>query len=563
MTPTVCPHGLLLAPAAWPDGEVTRYCRLCWLAQNDPAYRESWAAEARKRAALPCRHLGADNGQTVSCPTCRGKVALKVFSCALHSRCTPTRAVPEIACCADCADYAPFPPPTVRHLLYHVYPRWGSIWRTRLLRLRERLPLFNGRKLIAVAHDHTTEGCGMVEDALAGTGCEIFAVPNNPERREVETFPHLFGPLSGLNGPEHATLYGQAKGTTRPDGSTARRWAEALEETCLDYWPVVGRLLEHSPVVGPFKKVGRGWPENQSLSEWHFSGSWFWFRNDALFGKDWRRIDPFWSGIESYPSLHFGALEAGCICHAGQVPSLDLYDHAYWDDVVDPALAAFRRAHRRERLATEYLLLQSRWEEAGLPRLTGAEEVSYIAAGLEEASARGVPGCLLECGSFTGFSSACLSLACARAGRALVAADSFAGLPEPGEQGEEYHAGQFCCGLEAWRSNVRRFGDARAATPRPGWYAESLAGWSEPVAVLWLDVDLGSSVRDVLGHVLPHLSPGGRLYSHESRPEYFDQAGRIRPDRANAVWRALRLALGDRPYRARFLHGALAEVQLP
>jgi SAM-dependent methyltransferase len=194
----------------------------------------------------------------------------------------------------------------------------------------------------------------MVEDALAGAGCEVIRVANDPNRREVASFLPLFSRLAAHSAPGHVTLFGHAKGVTRPLSSTARRWVEAFEELYLDYWPVVAELLRRFPVVGAFKKNGAGWPSEESLSDWHFSGSWFWVRNAELFARDWTRIDHFWGGIESYPSLHFTSGEAANLVCGGAVPAVNLYDHAFWESTVEPALAAFRMAndaHRRTHLA--------------------------------------------------------------------------------------------------------------------------------------------------------------------------------------------------------------------
>src|SRR6516165_12706888 len=38
-----------------------------------------------------CRHLGDATGEVQECPSCEGKVLLKLFACALHEKCTPQR----------------------------------------------------------------------------------------------------------------------------------------------------------------------------------------------------------------------------------------------------------------------------------------------------------------------------------------------------------------------------------------------------------------------------------------------------------------------------------------
>lgn len=293
--------------------------------------------EKKSPRAAPCLSLGSATGDVVSCSSCAGTVQLKTFACSVHGACTPQKPVAGTACCATCDDYARFPAPTVRHLLYHVYPRRGSRWRERVLRLRERIELFNGRRVVAVAADDTTDAASDVSQALAECGCEVLSFPNEPSLREVATFLPLFDRVADLTGPEHATLYAHAKGVTRPPLATCHRWADVLEDVLMGHWPAVAKVLTQHSVAGCFKKVGRGWPARESASEWHYSGSFCWYRNAELFAKpDWRRIDKFWAGIEPYPSLHFGAHEAGCVFHADAVEGMNLYDPAVWQSVVEP-----------------------------------------------------------------------------------------------------------------------------------------------------------------------------------------------------------------------------------
>jgi hypothetical protein len=83
-------------------------CRLCWLYYHDAAYRALWDGPAAPAAtAPPCRHLGAATGRTVACPSCAGTVALKLFACGVHGRCTAGRQVAGVACCASCDDFSP------------------------------------------------------------------------------------------------------------------------------------------------------------------------------------------------------------------------------------------------------------------------------------------------------------------------------------------------------------------------------------------------------------------------------------------------------------------------
>ncbi len=236
----------------------------------------------------------------------------------------------------------------VRHLLYHVYPLakdGGSVWRWNVEKLKRRLSLFNGRRMIGIAVGPEMDHAEAVRAALAGCGCEFVEVANDPGLREGTTFLALHERLAEFTGPEHVTLYGHAEGVTSEGWATGvRPWTEALYETCLDHWPAVRRLLETHPLVGPFKRIGCCFPESPR-STWDYAGSWRWFRNADLFARDWRDIDRAWIGIESHLSLHFRPHEAACLVHEFAAEGLALYGADYWRDHAGPDLERWREEH--------------------------------------------------------------------------------------------------------------------------------------------------------------------------------------------------------------------------
>jgi len=254
--------------------------------------------------------------------------------------------VPEFPFVADdqAVGYGALPRPTTRHLLYHCYPRRGSEYRKRLLALREVLPLFNGHKRIAIVTDGTCDPVEWAADQIAAPGVQIIKLRNNPDRREVETFLPLFNDLAADTSPNSCTFYGHAKGVSRGDRQDIRWWTESLEELCWYYWPLVERLLTHYAAAGPFKELGRGWTKDLSLSVWHYSGTFFWFRNDCVFtDPDWRVIDQFWSGMESWLSLHVHPAAAGTIFGQGSLIAMDMYYPQTWRDTIFPALGEFKK----------------------------------------------------------------------------------------------------------------------------------------------------------------------------------------------------------------------------
>ena len=53
-----------------------------------------------------CVHRGPPI-RAQECPTCQGRVVLKVFRCEVHQECAVSRRLAEIACCEVCQDYRP------------------------------------------------------------------------------------------------------------------------------------------------------------------------------------------------------------------------------------------------------------------------------------------------------------------------------------------------------------------------------------------------------------------------------------------------------------------------
>jgi len=136
------------------------------------------------------------------------------------------------------------------------------------------------------------------------------------------------------------------------------------------------------------------------------------------------------------------------------------------------------------------------------------------------------PGDVIECGCWKGASTSNLSIACARAGRRLIVADSFQGLPDddPGVTHDYPHVGvygYYAKGMYAGRQeevaeNIRRHGDITSCHFMPGFFSETLKDLRGPIAFAFLDVDLASSMRDCVRHIWPRLEDGGFVYTDDS-----------------------------------------------
>lgn len=106
-----CQHTAPQQDCAWCDMATTRdvrYARLWWGLELDGP---TGPTRSHRAVSGPCRHLGAATGVLADCATCRGRVQLKLFSCALHQTCTPSNPVRGTTCCASCPDRTPVYPP--------------------------------------------------------------------------------------------------------------------------------------------------------------------------------------------------------------------------------------------------------------------------------------------------------------------------------------------------------------------------------------------------------------------------------------------------------------------
>lgn len=364
--------------------DIAKHCRPCWLYHHYREYNLAYGGNGNVAQApdvpLPrtslinrarCVHLGKPTGELRVCELCGDKTPVPLRKCDIHGVCTDKRLLhyhdhakegsPLIvpAWCRTCKDHRPAPSILVseiggvRHLLYHVFPHaanGGAIWRWNVAKLKRRLSLFNGRRVVGIAVDGSTEPASAVRDALDGCGCEFVEVANNPALREGTTFHSLHERVAEFTGPEHATFFGHAKGVTSEAWAAgARRWTEAMYSACLDYWPEVRRLLIGHPLVGPFKRVGNLFPEAPE-STWHYSGSFRWFRNADVFRKSsWRDIDKVWIGVESWPSKHFEAEDGAVLIDEFPQTGLALYADDFWRERATPAVTAWHEAHIADR----------------------------------------------------------------------------------------------------------------------------------------------------------------------------------------------------------------------
>jgi hypothetical protein len=129
-----------------------------------------------------------------------------------------------------------------------------------------------------------------------------------------------------------------------------------------------------------------------------------------------------------------------------------------------------------------------------------------------------IAGDVVECGTWKGGSAANLSLVCRIVGRKLLIFDSFEGLPAGDPRDREashYQPGDYRGTLEDVKKNIARCGAPECCEFIKGYFDETLRGFSRPVVLAFLDVDLEASLATCVRSLWPNLVPGGFIFTDE------------------------------------------------
>jgi hypothetical protein len=134
----------------------------------------------------------------------------------------------------------------------------------------------------------------------------------------------------------------------------------------------------------------------------------------------------------------------------------------------------------------------------------------------------GVEGDIVECGVASGASlfAQALFLEHKQPRRTIYGFDSFEGLPEisaeddPDVYPQAKFKGKFANSMESVIARLVSSGIPEEYIDRhirlvKGWFAETLPGFDQPIALLHIDVDLYQSYLDVLENLYPKVSRGG------------------------------------------------------
>jgi hypothetical protein len=238
-----------------------------------------------------------------------------------------------------------------RNLMMYIYPiAQFQVWRWNIEQIRKRMHIFNGKRVVTVMTDGRTDSAEAVQRAFGDERIDSWVIGQNDLLRwEMAGLPQMMEYVHSCD-PSEITFYCHAKGVQGPehiDGPTFHeqprvKWATAMYGACLDDMPFVEKQLETHTFAGAFKRrMVHG--ARPFRSSWHFSGTFYWFRNARLFAiPQWNRFDQQWFGAETYPGQLVGwGQAAGLFCDRPPV----LYLQEAWTGQVDAMWEQWKREH--------------------------------------------------------------------------------------------------------------------------------------------------------------------------------------------------------------------------
>jgi hypothetical protein len=229
------------------------------------------------------------------------------------------------------------------NLIYYLLPlsHPDNVWQWHVAQLRQRLHIFNGRRIVWVATPGPREFLNLEpEKVIAEFGddaasIEFHFAPNDRDYWETPAFRTMLRALAydlpvaeaekrprmkhgpNTDGAEdndiqnpcsirvpsvaEAAFYFHAKGVRRATfASSIKPWCEAIYYHNLDRWDEVREILSVWPCCGIARQAIN--PTTMGGDGWHFAGSGFWFNHAALFERGLRSSAPSQdcSGLSSH-----------------------------------------------------------------------------------------------------------------------------------------------------------------------------------------------------------------------------------------------------------------------
>lgn len=195
-----------------------------------------------------------------------------------------------------------------RNCIYHVYPSKDNLaWFWNCMRLIQHADVFNGKKVVAISTDGTTEGYRDVAAILRPHGFKTIEFANDSYLREVVSFLPLLCHVQSEEEDE-ATFYAHTKGNSTKDNRTgAMYWRNVAYRELLGNYENCMKKLRKYACVGihkmKYQSGSQVYPSRLPYGQWMLAGTFFWFRHDMVFSHPcWRNVPVDRYGAEAWLS---------------------------------------------------------------------------------------------------------------------------------------------------------------------------------------------------------------------------------------------------------------------
>lgn len=210
-----------------------------------------------------------------------------------------------------------------RNLIYHIAPlKNNDLWERNVEQLMRRIDVFDGKCYIAIATGaadllHSPDYVrAKIKRLTNKIGIEFVQVPNDRRLREVASFRILIERVN-TRSSDQVTFYAHTKGnSTYDDARGALYWRNMMYHKLLDGWESCMDTLVSHKMAGTTKMnwsdIDRSpFPSAiQNTNKWMYAGTFFWFRNDAVFSNPkWDQIQNDRYGAEAWPGEMFESEE--------------------------------------------------------------------------------------------------------------------------------------------------------------------------------------------------------------------------------------------------------------
>ena len=197
------------------------------------------------------------------------------------------------------------------HLMFHVWPH-GEGWKRHIEDLQPQLHRFSTLKL-GIATDNSTYNAEYVKERF-GPRWEVFEVDNVPGKhglREVATYQQMLPTLPDGANDVTFCLHGKGAQDHTAKSDAIRWWIDAMYSTV--YYNIDGVIRElqnGAAVVGSFRRHGAHLGVRH---RWHYSGTYYAFRNCIAFNQGVPTYRQRYWGTESWPGDHFPLKSSACV----------------------------------------------------------------------------------------------------------------------------------------------------------------------------------------------------------------------------------------------------------